>query len=187
MDKRDKPTHELIDDAEKLSSLGHPRHWAREQRQKVYREHQRFGRTELDIKGIRGVGKSVGYLGYLEKQLVRFTSREYPGSSLITAEENALVRLADIAETKAEIIKYREALAKLERSAEAVAAYLSDCRSALRTELARLCFYRAPNQHIAQDSRRAVLRGAEARLKEIEALKRDIGRYTRLMEDLQPN
>ena len=123
MDKRHKIAGEPVSKETVIAALGRPSaEWERNSRRIEHDKHLRYGETALDIAGIRGYAGNDGYLDYLKKSLVDPLGA---GTTLVSPEENAAIIAELEPEIKAEIERYTTRLAELERSPDAVEAFIN--------------------------------------------------------------
>ena len=87
--------------------------------------------NRLDIAGIRGCGVVEGYLLGLERALVE---AKESSTSLVSPAENARIREELELETKTEIARCHDRLAELERSPEAITAFIARLQGELENE-----------------------------------------------------
>lgn len=104
-----------------LRDLGHPAHWATDERKTKFRKLLRPGAEELDISGIRGCPGYEGYLEYLKYSALNPLGAD---TGLVKTKVNEGIKAMVAAEVGLEISKYEALLADLESSKEAVAAYI---------------------------------------------------------------
>jgi hypothetical protein len=124
-DKSSKMSGEPVSNVEVIADLGHPSGWLANSMQIEIRNRLVKGNVDLDIAGIRGYGLFVGYLGFLRKQLERPIGTD---TGLVPPEVEAQIRSDSEAVLTAEIKKYEDRLAELERSP----AELSRCLERMR-------------------------------------------------------
>ena len=169
---------------EVLRELGHPSEWARDARKSEKRNRMSSQDDDLDIAGIRGYGarlrKDGGYLGFLQAQLAR---PDGVGTGLVSDEEDQRIRTVVIPETETEIAKYRARLEELEKSPDAVRAYIGKMRRHI--EIMYLFGESDPNDEPMEELRQMAILDNQRRRLQAAIINQDIERYTKLLETLE--
>ncbi len=114
-----------VNKEEVLRELGHPKTWARHERELEFEIWLRPGETELSMIGINGRPGLPGYLGYLQKS---FESPLGYGTSLVSAVENEEILQIVRAEVTEELKKYEALLKQYEQCPQKIAEYIEDLK-----------------------------------------------------------
>ncbi len=180
-DKRSKMLGEPVGKEEVLAELGHPSEWWPLHKRLEFEKRLIKGRQDLDIGGLRGYGRIVGYIAFLEHAI------EYPlgvGTGLVSEEDDARIRAAIVEDATGDLEKCRARLIELEKSPGAVTFYIERMKNWLE-----LCLVMArwidPEAEDLEELRQMAIDSQVRSAQEIESLKCDIERYTRLLQSLQ--
>lgn len=169
-----------VSKCEVLAKLGHPAHWAREDRELEFRKHLTRGATDLDINGIKGVPGVAGYMDYLLNSLRCPLGSD---TGLVSAEVSMGIKEMAEREIRKEIQKYEVRLAELEKDPGEVERYIARLRYSL-------CFLPEmidpdPNAQPLEELREGGHR-RNAEIKEnIERTHQEIARYSELLKNLR--
>lgn len=120
---------EPVSKEEILKELGDPAEWGKLHRKLEFEKRLRYGQKELDIKGIKGVPGTQGYLDFLKKEL------KHPigtGTGLVSKEKNSHIEEQEKEAIKDEIKKYTKLLKELEKSPKEIERYLRKLKEKLK-------------------------------------------------------
>ncbi|HTK04955.1 MAG TPA: hypothetical protein VL500_05185 [Candidatus Eisenbacteria bacterium] len=178
-DRRSKMHGTPVSKEEVLAELGDPAGWSRQSRKLEYARHLKRGETEPGIGGLRGCGRVGGHISFLEKE------RAVPlgtGTGLVSEAENMRILALAVAEIDEELAACRVRLAELEKSPDAVRAYLDDMRSWL--EYLRKTGKSDPELEDLDELRDMTIESNAAWDREVAGLEADIVRYEALLAAL---
>lgn len=184
MSGKEKKMHgQPISREEVLQNLGHPEGWARDERRLEFQKRLRPGQHELDISGIKGSPGFPGYLDYLRASMKKPLGSD---TSLVSDEMNVGIKAMVAHEIKPEIKKYEMLLMELEKSPEAIEAYIRVLRSNIN-DIFKIGLYsdQNPEEEPIEELREFAKQTNEEYKRNTEEAEREILKYSQLLAALQ--